>query len=69
VKLEAVKNGKTLPCVNSTTPYEVLLETDEGTLRFCFGERSLVMCGERTVGSQDHAHAEVFVPGKHQHDG
>jgi hypothetical protein len=44
VKLEAVKNGKTLPCVISTTPYEVLLETNEGKLRFCFGERSLLMC-------------------------
>ncbi|SHH99480.1 Trehalase [Sporobacter termitidis DSM 10068] len=44
VKLEAVKNGKALPCVISTTPYEVILETNHGAVRFCIGARRLVMC-------------------------
>lgn len=44
VKLELVKDGTALPCVISTTPYEVILETACGSVRFCIGERKLVMC-------------------------
>ncbi|MDR2356846.1 MAG: hypothetical protein LBD92_01990 [Oscillospiraceae bacterium] len=45
VKLELVKDGKTLPALISTTPYEVVLESRHGSVRFCIGERKLVMCG------------------------
>lgn len=44
VKLELVKDGKPLPSVISTTPYEVILESKYGSVRFCIGERKLVMC-------------------------
>ncbi|NLO47000.1 MAG: hypothetical protein GX111_01560 [Clostridiales bacterium] len=44
VKLELVKDGTVLPCVISTTPYEVILESVWGSVRFCIGERKLVMC-------------------------
>ncbi|MDR1330397.1 MAG: hypothetical protein LBK23_12435, partial [Oscillospiraceae bacterium] len=43
IKLQPVRNGKILPCVISTTPYEVILETRYGSLRFTIGERKLVL--------------------------
>ena len=43
LRLEAVKNGMPLACEIFTTPYEVILKTREGEIRFCIGERSLVM--------------------------
>lgn len=51
VKLELVKDDKVLPCVISTTPYEVILESAHGSIRFCIGEKKLVMCrGEDGLG-------------------
>ncbi|MDR1217291.1 MAG: hypothetical protein LBJ99_01760, partial [Oscillospiraceae bacterium] len=43
VRLDAVKDGVALPCVISTTQSEVILETRHGSIRFCIGERKLVM--------------------------
>ena len=43
IKLEALKDGRPLPCRILTTPYEVILETAHGQIRFCIGERDLVM--------------------------
>ncbi|MDR1299524.1 MAG: hypothetical protein LBJ84_04660 [Oscillospiraceae bacterium] len=42
-KLQLVKDGVPLPCVISTTPYEVILHTRHGSARFCIGERKLLM--------------------------
>ena len=51
VKLELVKNGKALPALISTTPYEVILSSRHGSVRFAIGERKLVMCrGEDGLG-------------------
>ena len=44
VRLELVKNGKVLPALISTTPYEVVLSSRHGSVRFVIGERKLVMC-------------------------
>ena len=44
VKLELVKDGKELPAYISTTPYEVILSSRHGSVRFAIGERKLVMC-------------------------
>jgi hypothetical protein len=42
LKLELYKDGAKLPIVASTTPYEVILESDYGSVRCCIGERRLV---------------------------
>ena len=44
VKLELVRDGKALPALISTTPYEVVLSSRHGSARFVIGERKLVMC-------------------------
>lgn len=44
LKMELVKDGRKLPCVVSSTPYEVILESDYGSVRFCIGESKLVRC-------------------------
>ena len=51
IKLELVKDGKALPALISTTPYEVILSSRRGSVRFVIGERKLVMCrGEDGLG-------------------
>jgi hypothetical protein len=51
VKIELIKNGKALPCEIFTTPYEVILSSLHGTVRFCIGERKLLMArGEDGLG-------------------
>ena len=42
IQLELIKDGVKLPNVISTTPYEVILAADEGTVRFCIGGRRFV---------------------------
>ena len=44
IKLELVKDGNVLPALISTTPYEVILSSRYGSVRFVIGERKLVMC-------------------------
>lgn len=44
VKLELLKDGKALPALISTTPYEVILSSRHGSVKFVIGERKLVMC-------------------------
>ena len=44
VKLQLVKDGKVLPALISTTPYEVILSSRHGSVRFVIGERKLAMC-------------------------
>ena len=44
VRLDLVKNGKVLPALISTTPYEVILSSRHGSVKFVIGERKLVMC-------------------------
>ncbi|MDR0905416.1 MAG: hypothetical protein LBN00_04480 [Oscillospiraceae bacterium] len=43
LKLQLVKDGKPLPSVISTTPYEVILQSRYGSVRFTFAERKLVL--------------------------
>ena len=43
IHLEAVKDGIAVPCYIRTTPYEVILDTNYGQIRFCIGERNLTM--------------------------
>ena len=51
IMLQAVKDGMPLPCDILTTPSEVILQTRYGQLRFCIGERNMVMCrGEDGLG-------------------
>ncbi len=42
LKLELYKDGHKLASQVSTTPYEVILESNYGSVRFCIGERRLV---------------------------
>ena len=44
ISLELVRDGKSLPTLISTTPYEVILSSRHGSIRFVIGERKLVMC-------------------------
>ena len=44
IRLELVKDGKVLPALISTTPYEVILSSRRGSVKFVIGERKLVMC-------------------------
>ena len=43
VLLQAVKDGRPLPCFLNTTPEEVVIETAAGSIRFCIGEPRLMM--------------------------
>ncbi|MDR0470022.1 MAG: hypothetical protein LBH09_08630 [Peptococcaceae bacterium] len=43
-RLELVKDGIPRQCVISTTPYEVVLECDFGSVRFCIGDMKYVRC-------------------------
>ena len=44
IRIDAVQDGTVLPCVISTTPFEVKLETDYGTAAFCIGEKKFIRC-------------------------
>ena len=44
IRLELTEAGKALPAVISTTPSEVVLQTEKGEARFCLAEKSLVLC-------------------------
>ena len=44
IKLEIQQNGKAIASVNSTTPYEVIQESDHGQVRYCIGGRNFVRC-------------------------
>ncbi len=44
MKMDLVKDGRKLPAVVSSTPYEVILDSEYGSVRFCIGERKLVRC-------------------------
>nr|MCR5174152.1 hypothetical protein [Oscillospiraceae bacterium] len=43
ILVEVVKDGRSVPYSICTTPYEVILETRYGKVRFCIGERSMAM--------------------------
>lgn len=43
IKVEAVKDGISVPYNIKTTPYEVILETRYGEVKFCIGERNMAM--------------------------
>ena len=44
VKLELVKDGLPRPSVISTTPYELTLQCEPGSVRFCLGDRKYAIC-------------------------
>ena len=43
IKLQLVHNGQVVPTVISTTPYEVMLRSRYGEIRFVFAERKLIL--------------------------
>lgn len=43
VHLEALYNGRVVPCTLSTTAEEVIIETRYGDIRFCIGEKYMAM--------------------------
>ena len=43
IRVEALKDGVSVPYIIRTTPYEVIVETHYGQIRFCIGERRLAM--------------------------
>ena len=43
IMFQAVKDGAALPSIINTTPYEVIIATRQGKIRFCIGEKKLVM--------------------------
>ncbi|MBR4692933.1 MAG: hypothetical protein IKP17_09255 [Oscillospiraceae bacterium] len=43
ISMEIIWEGKRLPTVISTTPSEVILESDKGSVRFCLAEQNLMM--------------------------
>ena len=43
VLLQPIRDGLPAAAFINTTPYEVILETAKGSLRFCFGEEKLMM--------------------------
>lgn len=43
IKVEALKDGVSVPYIIRTTPYEVIVETHYGEIRFCISERRLAM--------------------------
>jgi len=47
ISLELMRGGVRLPTVISTTPSEVVLESDHGSASFCLGEKALAMCRGR----------------------
>ena len=49
IKLQLVHGGKPVPTVISTTPYEVMLQSRYGEIRFVFAERKLVLA-QSTAG-------------------
>ena len=49
IKLELVKNGRVLPVLIETTPYEVVLKSQHGEMRFTIAERKLAI-GKSTDG-------------------
>ena len=51
VALELLAGGQKLPTVISTTEAEVILESKKGSVRFCIGERKLIL-GEGKDGSR-----------------
>ena len=44
VRLELVKDGIPRQCVYSTTPYEIILQCDFGSVRFCIGDLMYAKC-------------------------
>ena len=44
IKVELIKNGLPCKCVMSTTPYELIFESNEGSVRFCLGDYSYGRC-------------------------
>ena len=44
IKLEIVENGLARQCVVSTTPYELILESIPGSVRFCIGDHKYAKC-------------------------
>lgn len=44
IHIDIQRNGRVMPCVNSTTPYEVIMESNFGEVRFCIGGRNFVRC-------------------------
>ena len=44
IKLEIQREGRAIASVNSTTPYEVIQESDHGEVHYCIGGRSFVRC-------------------------
>ena len=43
IRIDAIKDGVAVPYSIVTTPYEVIIETRYGNIRFCIGERRLAM--------------------------
>ena len=51
VLLQPILNGRPVAAFINNTPYEVILETDWGEIRFCLGEKKMVMIrGEKGLG-------------------
>ena len=44
IKLEIQRGSKAVASVNSTTPYEVIQESDYGDVHYCIGGRNFVRC-------------------------
>ena len=49
MSMELMQNGRRLPTVISTTPVEVILQSEKGSARFCIAEKSLIL-GRGTDG-------------------
>ena len=43
VPMELLENGEVLPSLISTTPSEVILQSEKGSARFCIAEKSLIL--------------------------
>ena len=63
ILLQATKDGFPLSAFIQTTPYEVILQTNQGEIRFCIGEKSLVMArGTDGLGLKVTPLAKLYQP-------
>ena len=63
ILLQATKDGFPLPAYVNSTAYEVILQTNYGEIRFCIGERSLVMArGTDGLGLRVTPLAKLYQP-------
>ena len=64
IKLEALHNNIPVPCILKTTSEEVIIETRYGKLRFCIGEKNMVMgFGNEGLGLRITPRPKFFSPG------